>query len=180
MSVAQGAFWRDQNHVPITTDGLQMVSNSIVLSGNNTTVATPIFSITGSVEVRALYGVVTTALGTNQTAAAWRLNDSAAQSDISLNTGTTVSARPAGSVLTRRGLVSVALVAISSATEAVSDPVNANIGRYFTSFIAVQKAAGVTTNIEYVYATTDTPTTGAITFYLRYLPLSSDANVTAV
>lgn len=179
MPRVSASFWRDANNVPIADDGV-MVSKAITLSGNNTTVATPIFRLTGSVEVRALYGMVTTTLGSNHTAAYWRLNDQTAQSAISLATGTALSNATVGSVITRRSLVSVALVFVSAAAGAVSDPVAATAPSYFMPFTVTQKTGAVQTDIEYVYTTTNTPTTGAITFYCRYIPLSEDAELVAV
>lgn len=176
---AGSSYWRDSNHTPIAEGGLPVVK-SITLSGSNTTVSTPLFRLTGTVQVKALYGVVTTALGANNTAAYWRLNDQTAQPAISVATGTTLSAAPAGSIFTRRSLVSVALALSSSAAGAVQDPVAATAPDSFMPFIIVQKAAGVQTDIEFTYTTTDTPTSGAITFVARYLPLSLDGALRAV
>lgn len=177
MSTAAGAFSRDANRVPITTDGLSAI-NTITLSANNTTAAIPVFHITGSVEIKALYGVVTTDLGANHTAAYWRLNDQTAQSNITLNTGTTLSAIKAGSVIVKKGLVAVALTKLDNAAGVISEPTTLETS-YFSPFVFLKKTAAVT-DIEYVYSTTDTPTSGAIQFFVRYLPLSADANVVAV
>ncbi len=149
-----------------------------VLSANNTTAHVPIFTITGSVEIRGLYGVVTTTLGANHTAAYWRLNDGTAQSNITVNTGTTLSAAAAGSLLVKKDVASAALTLLTSAQERVSEPTTLETF-YFSPFVAVAKA-GATTNIEYTYTTTDAPTTGAIDFWVRWLPLSADANITAL
>lgn len=179
MPRVSASFWRDANNVPIADDGV-MVSKAITLSGNNTTVATPIFQLTGSVEVRALYGVVMTTLGSNVTAAYWRLNDQTAQVSISLATGTTLSTYAVGSLLSRRSIASVALFGQNSVATTVHDPVAATAPSYFMPFAIAQKTGGVQTNIEFVYTTTNTPTTGAITFYCRYIPLSEDAKLVAV
>lgn len=178
MPKVPGTFWRDGNWVPIADDGVT-VSKSITLSANNTTASVPIFTLTGSVEVRALYGIVTTAFGSNHTAAHWRLNDQTAQPVISLVTGTTLSSATVGSSITRRSLVSVALVFNSSAAGVVSDPVAATAPSYFMPFVITQKTAGVLTQIEYTYTTTNAPTTGAITMYARYVPLSENAQLVA-
>lgn len=174
MSIITASYWRDANSVPITTDGLPTL-DSQTLVGNNTTVNVPIFGITGSVEVRALYGVVTTDLGANHTAAFWRLNDQTAQVNITLNTGTTLSAVKAGSMIVKKDLASAALTLINNSAGRVSEPTTLE-HTYFSPF-TVTKKTGATTNIEYTYSTTDAPTTGAITFFLRWLPLSADANV---
>lgn len=170
-------FRRDDNHVPIADDGVTTVKE-VTLSASNTTASAVLFTVTGTVEVRALYGVVTTALGANHTAAHWRMNDQTAQPAISLATGTTLSAAPVGSVITRRSLVSVALVLGSSAAGVVSDPVAATAPSYFMPFVVVKKTGALTT-IDYRYTTTDTPTTGAIKFGIRWIPLSDDGDISA-
>lgn len=172
MPIASGSFSRDANNVPLTALGL-VATKSITLTGSNTTVVTPLFTLTGSVKVVGLYGVVTTTLGSNQTAAYFRLNDQTAQVDISLATGTTVSNMGVGSLLTRKSIASVALTADNSTAGKVTDPVAATATDVFMPFVITQKVGGVTTQIEYVYTTTQTPTTGAITFYCGYIPLTA-------
>lgn len=177
MSTAAGAFSRDANRVPITTDGLTAI-NTITLSANNTTATIPVFHVTGSIEVRGIWGVVTTDLGANHTAAYWRLNDQTSQVNITLNTGTTLSAIKAGSTIVKKGLAAAALTKLDNAAGVISEPTTLET-TFFSPFVFLKKTAAVT-DIEYVYSTTDTPTTGAIQFFVRYLPLSADANVTAV
>lgn len=168
-------YRRDANYVPITTDGLTVTDNQVLI-GNNTTVVVPIFRIIGSVEIRALFGVVTTAFGANNTAAYWRLNDQTTQSNITLNTGTTLSAASVGATIVKKGLAAAALTLLDSTQERVSEPTTLET-TYFSPFVAVQKTGGIETDIEFVYSTTDTPTTGAVTFFVRFLPLSADGNV---
>lgn len=43
-----------------------------------------------------------------------------------------------------------------------------------------QYPIGAATNIEFVYSTPDTPTSGQIQFFIRWLPLSIDASVKAL
>lgn len=174
--VGVGAQLRDDNDSPVALAGL-VVSNSKTLVGNNTTVNVPIFHITGSVIVNALYAVVTTVLGANNTAAYFRLNDQAAQSDITLSTGTALSAAPVGSILVKKGLAAAAVTLLSSSQERVSEPTTLET-LYFSPFVAVQKTAGVTTDIEFTYTTTDTPTSGTLSFYVQYIPLGQGSKVT--
>lgn len=171
-------FQHDANHQPITQLGL-LSSDSQVLSGSNTTVTTPIFSVTGSVQINALYGVVTTTLGTNNTAAYWRLNDQTAQVNITLNTGTTISAAAVGSVIGKLGLAAAALTLINASAGRVNEPTTLET-MVFSPFIVVQKVGGIATNIEFLYTTTDTPTTGAITFYVGWVPLTSGSSIAAL
>lgn len=174
--VPQGAMLRDDNDSPVLGTGLTL-SNSKTLVGNNTTVAVPIFHITGVVQVLAIWGNVTTVLGANNTAAYWRLNDQTNQSDITLSTGTTLSALSVGSIIVKKGLAAAALTALSASQERVSEPTTLETP-YFSPFVAVQKTGGVTTDIEFVYTTTDTPTSGVINFYVQYIPLGSGSKIT--
>lgn len=177
MATIPAAYWRDQNRVPITTDGIISV-DSQTLTANNTTAHVALFTITGMVEIRAIWGVVTTTIGANHTAAYWRVNDATAQSNITVNTGTTISAAAVGSILVKKDVASAALTLLTSAQERVSEPTTLET-TYFSPFLVVAKN-GVTTNIEYNYSTTDTPTSGAIDFYIRWLPLSATATVTSL
>ncbi len=176
MQVAE-AYSRDANHVPITTDGL-VTSDSQTLIGNNTTVNVPIFTIQGSVECRGLWGVVTTVLGSNNTAAYWRVNDQTNQSNITVNTGTTLSAAPVGSLIVKKGLAATALTLLSASQERVSEPTTLETP-YFSPFV-ITALPTATTNIEFTYSTTNAPTTGVIQFFLRWLPLTNNANVIAL
>ena len=155
---------------------LQQVSKTF--SGSNTTVSTAIFGITGTVRILKLWGVVTTALGNNHTAAYWRLNDQAAQLDITLNTGTALSSAAAGSTIIKAGLAAAALTLKSNAAGALLEPATAG-GNEFSPFTMVKKTAAAT-NIEYVYTTTNTPTTGVIQFFCEFMPLSADGAVAAM
>lgn len=173
---SSGSVLRDDNDTPIQGTGITL-SNSKTLTGNNTTVAVPVFHITGTVQIIALWGNVTTVLGANNTAAYWRLNDQTAQSNITLNTGTTLSAATAGAILVKKGLAAAALTLLDATQERVSEPTTLETS-YFSPFVAVQKTGGVTTDIEFVYSTTDTPTSGVINFYVQYIPLGAGSKVT--
>lgn len=174
--VAQGAMLRDDNDFPVLGTGLTL-SNSKTLTGNNTTVVVPIFHVTGTVQVLAIWGNVTTALGANVTAAAWRLNDQTAQVNITLNTGTDISAAVAGSTILKKGLAAAALTFNNASAGRVTEPTTLET-LYFSPFVASQKTAGVTTDIEFVYATTDTPTSGVISFYVQYIPIGQGSKLT--
>lgn len=174
--VAQGAMLRDDNDSPVLGTGLTL-SNSKTLTGNNATVAVPIFHITGTVQILAIWGNITTTLGANNTAAYWRLNDQSAQVNITLDTGTTLSALVAGSTIVKKGLAGAALTAIDAAAGRVSEPTTLET-LYFSPFVATQKTGGVTTDIEFVYSTTNTPTSGVINFYVQYIPIGSGSKIT--
>lgn len=176
--VAQGSMLRDDNDSPVLGTGLT-ISNSKTLTANNAAgTAVPIFTITGAVQVLALWGVVTTTLGANNTAAYWRLNDGSNQSNITVNTGTALSAAPAGSIIVKKDLASAALTLLSASQERVSEPTTLET-LYFSPFVAIQKAA-TATNIEFLYSTTDTPTVGVINFYVQYIPLGQGSKIQTV
>ena len=169
------AFARDANYVPITTDGV-ITEATQTLAGSNETDVTSIFRITGSIEVRALWAVVTTDLGSNHTAAYWRLNDQTAQIALTAASGTTLSSIKAGSVIVKKGLVAAALTKLDNVAGVVSEPTTLET-TYFSPFVFVKKTAA-STDIEYVYTTTQEPTTGVLQHFIRWLPLSADSSVT--
>ncbi len=172
--VPQGAMLRDDNDVPVYSPGLT-TTDTQTLVGNGTTVAVPIFSITGTISVQAIWGVVTTVLG-NNTAAYWRLNDGSAQSSITASSGTALTSAPVGSTIVKKDLASAALTLLSASQERVSEPTTLETV-YFSPFVVLQKTGNVATNVEFVYTTSDTPTTGVIKFYIQWFPLSSGATV---
>jgi|SRR5882757_3900640 len=173
MSV-NASLWRDANHNPIQVGGV-VSRKSQTLSGSNTTVSTALFGITGTVMVTGLYGIVTTDLGANNTAAYWRLNDQTAQVNITLNTGTTLSAIKAGSTIVKKGLAAAALILLDNSAGRVSEPTTLET-TYFSPFVVMKKTAAAT-NIEFTYTTTDTPTSGVLQHFLIWMPISADAAV---
>lgn len=173
MTSQTSGFQHDANHIPITWRGL-ITPDSKILSGNNTTVAVPIYTVSGQVEVTALYGIITTALG-NNTVAFFRTNDGSTQNAITLATGTTLSSAIAGGVISKKAGVGTALTLTAGTSGQVTESATAG-ATYFQDFV-VQANPLATTNIEFVYTTTDTPTTGALTFYIRWVPLTAGATI---
>jgi hypothetical protein len=175
-------FPRDGNAVPITYNGL-ITTDSQILVGNAATVAVPIFTFTGAIEVTALYGVITTALG-NNTAAYWRTNDGSTQNVITASSGTALTGAIAGGVIAKKALAATALSLITATSAKVDESATANTP-FFQNFV-LQANPLATSNIEFVYTTSDAPTTGAITFYIRWAPLATanagqlGGNVTAL
>lgn len=172
--LANGAFGFDANNNPIIVDGVTTQAIQ-TLTGNNTTVTTPIFRISGNIEVRALWAVVTTTLGANQTACYWRLNDQTAQVNITLNTGTAISGAVAGSSIVKKGLAAAALTYNNNSAGRVTEPTTLETP-YFSPFVVTKKTAA-NTDIEFIYTTTDTPTSGVLQHFIRWLPLSVDAAI---
>ena len=178
MATITSSFWRDANRVPITVDGIT-TTDSQTLTANNTTAVVPIFGFTGVVEVRALWGVVTTDLGANHTASAFRINDQTAQVYLTAVGGTTISAAKAGSLIVKTGLVATAVTYKSAAAGYIQEPTTLQT-LDMTPVIIGSKTALTTGTIEYRYTTTDAPTSGAITFFIRWLPMSAAAGVTSL
>ena len=167
----------------VDSGGLSVTPSTVTkehtLVGNNTAgIQVPLFTVTGAVEVFRLYYIVTTTFGSNHTAAYFQINDQTATPDISLSV--TLSNATVGSLISRHSLVSVAAIFSSAAAGVVKDPVAATAPGMFMPFIVVQKTGGITTNIEYVYSTTNAPTTGAFKAYIQYRPLSDNGAITAV
>lgn len=162
------------NQSPVTN----VLNNSKTLSGNNTTVAVPIFGLTGTVIVTQLYGIVTTVLGSNHTAAYFRLNDQTAQVSITASSGVTLSSLAAGSWFGKTGLAAAAATAKTNAAGAILEPTT--LETLIPSPFMLVKKTGATTNIEYVYTTTNTPTSGVIQFFVQYQPLSADGALAAI
>lgn len=175
MPTVQASFSRDANGVPIT-DAFA-TDNIVALSANNTTAATSIFKVTGTVEVLAIWGVLRATLG-NHTAAHYRANDGTTQPVITAASGLTLSAKTPGSSFYKRGLAASALSLLDNAAVAVAEPAAAET-MFHSPFVITQKAS-TDSFIEYVYTTTDTPATGTIHHYIKWKPLSTSGLVVKV
>lgn len=179
MTTTSASFARDANRVPITQLGFK-TQKSQTLSANNTTASTALFSVTGTVLFNALYGVVTTVLGSNVTAAYYEINDQTSTPDITLATGTALSSASVGSLLARTSVAGVAIVLANASAGRVTDPVAANAPGLFMPFVVTQKTGAVETDIQFTYTTTNTPTSGVIQHTVCWTPLSDDGAVTAL
>lgn len=150
-------------------------AKTIALNVNNTTGSIVVYTITGAIRVCQIYGVVSTVISSNHTAAHLRLNDQTATIDLTLNTGITLSSLAVGTVIYRSGLAAAALTLKDNAAGAFLDSASAGTD-IFTPFSVVKKN-GATTTIDYRYTTTNAPSTGGIQFFMTWQPLSADAAV---
>lgn len=173
------SFPRDANRVPMQQLGFK-TQNSQTLSANNTTATTALFSVTGTVLFNALYGIVTTVLSSNITAAYYEIADQTATPDITLASGTALSAATVGSMISRTSVAGVAIVLSNASAGRVQDPVAATAPGFFMPFAVVQKTAAVLTTVNFNYTTTNAPATGVIQHSVCWIPLSDDGNVVAV
>lgn len=172
----ENTFWRDGNRVPIEGHGL-VVSKTLTFTGDDATVATPVFRVTGVVEVLKLWGVVTVALGANQTDCHFRINDQTATDQIITKATTlTLNSASAGAMIAKTGLITAVAKYFSADAAVFVEPTTLQT-QIFTPFIVTQKTGGIQTDIEWVYTTTDDPTSGSIQFFAGYLPLSEGAKL---
>ncbi len=167
----------DANYKAITTWGFQ-VTTSQTLSGSNATVSTPLWHITGTVRILALYGIVTTDLGANHTASAYRINDQTSQVYLTAVGGTDISALKAGSMIIKKGVVATAITKVDNVAGAILEPTTLETQLF--SEVVVMKKTAATTDIEYRYITTDQPTSGVIQHYCYYEPLSADGALVTI
>ena len=162
---------------PIYGDSPFKAVNEIVFVGDGATVAVPLFHTTGSVMVTRLWGIVTTAFE-NHTAAHWRVNDQTATDQvITKATGTDLSDISIGAMILKDDLATGALTYKTSDAGSLLEPATAQT-MIFSPFTVTQKTGDIQTDIEYVYTTSDSPTTGAMTFSASYYPLSVGAVLT--
>lgn len=161
---------RDGNGIPVYSDSPFKVSKAVTFTTDGTVIK-PLFTLTGSVMLTRIWGVVTTDLGSNHTAASLRLNDQTAQVYLTAVGGTTLSSIKAGSMVVKDKLVAVAVTKIDNVAGAVTETATAGIP-VFSPVVLTKKTAAVT-QIEYRYITNNT-SLGAMTFYASYLPLTAD------
>lgn len=149
---------------------------SVTLNADNTTKSHVLWTVTGAVEILKLGGIVTTVLGSNVTAAHWRIDDQTAQPVITAAAGTTLSSAAAGSVILKTGLAAAALTLIDNSAGRVNH--GAAIADNMHCPFIVTKKLNATTTIDFRYTTTNTPTSGVIQFYIEYVNLSVDGALT--
>lgn len=154
------------------------LNNSKTLIGNNATVAVPLFRITELVYIFRLWGTVTTVLGSNVTATYFRINDQTAQADITLSTGTTLSSAAAGTFLGKTALAASALTVKTATAGKIGEP--GTVNQSFFQEFELQAKPAANTDIEFVYTTTNTPTSGVIQFFIQYMPLSANGGLVAL
>lgn len=159
-----------------TPDRSQEVVNSITLVASGATVNVPLFTVTGSVLVHGIWGVVTTTIGVNHTAAHLRTEDQTAQIVLTNATGIALSGLAVGTLVSKTALAAVALTLDDNATAKITE--SASAGQGVMSPFSVVKKSGAVTTIDYRYTSSDTPTSGAIEWHALWEPLSSDGALT--
>lgn len=156
-----------------------VTTKSYTTNANNTTANGSLFSITGTVRILKLYGIVTTVLGSNQTGGYFNLYDQSARVNITLSTvGVTMSSFTAGAMVIKTALAATLATIQNNNVGAIVEPTAAQ-GVVQSEFVAQKKTAAVT-EIDWTYTTTNTPTSGVIQFFCEWQGLSADAAVTAL
>ncbi|MFA5379091.1 MAG: hypothetical protein WC455_25270 [Dehalococcoidia bacterium] len=153
----------------------QKVSKSITLDASEATKTYSIFTVTGIVKILSLWAVVTTVLSANHTDCHLIVADDAADVDLSLATGLTLSAAPVGSLLIRNAAAAAALGYHSPAAAFLSETA---LDLVVKEFIVGKKTAQ-TTAIKFSHTTSDAPSSGAIVWYATWVPLSATGKLTA-
>jgi len=157
---------------PTTGATYSELSTTVTFSGSGSQ-ADPLFRVTGAVRVYKLWGIVTSAIGSNHTAAQWVLNDQTAVTSITANTGV-LSSFVAGSLLKKTALAASAFTARNANAGSIGEPSAANAD--IPSMFDVVAKATANTDIEYRYSTNNS-SGGTIQFFVQYDPLSADGAV---
>jgi hypothetical protein len=102
--------------------------------------------------------------------------DDGANVDLTLATGLTLNAAPSGSLLIRNEAAAVVLSYRSNAVAFMTEGLL--LPGYAKEFVVGQKLA-TASNIRFVHTTTDAPSTGGITWWATWVPLSATGKLTA-
>ena len=159
------------------TSRILLARKVATIDANNTTASVVVFTVTGSVLIHGIWGVVTGATDlTNHTKGHLRTNDQTATIDLTeATTGIALSGLAVGTLISKTALVAVALTLDDNAAAKITEPASAGQG-LLSSFIVVKKTVAVTT-VDYRYTTTDAPADAEITFGALWEPLSTDGNL---
>lgn len=153
------------------------VSKAATMNVNNGTTSVNLFTVTGSIQVLKLWGVLTTATTlTNCTNLHFDIYDGSAATAITKNTGTTLSGLAVGTTVVKTELSASNLTLMNNATGVLSE---ASVTKGLAEFFLAKKT-GVTTYVRLTYTSTDTPANAVMTVYAEYRKLSSDGALTAV
>jgi hypothetical protein len=132
-----------------------------------------LFTVTGSVDIMCIYGVVTSALSAGLTASYFNLWDGAAEVEITDNAGAVISSLPVGSVISKLDIATVVANVIDATNGAVSE--DATYKQLRKEFNITAKA-GATTTIRFTYTAAGVAS-GSIQFFIEYIPRSQGARI---
>lgn len=164
----------------LSYSGLPTISRSSLsktFTANNTTASVQLWRITGVIYIEKLYGIITTGLGSNHTAAHFRINDQTTTDPITAAAGSDLSSYPAGGIFYKG---SAAADPLSGDNSSTGNLFESNMGLPPITPLGIIKKVGANTDIEYRYSTTNAPTTGAADFFIEWRPLSADGSIAAL
>jgi len=133
-----------------------------------------LFTVVGSVEM-IVWGELTTGGTFNMTNIKLQSDDGTAQVDVTLD-GAAVTNLAAGTMLYRSGLAASALALSNNVASDVIDPGNAGNTLVHIPFV-ITRRDDAATYVEVSYSTTDTDTTGEVTWYCVWRAMSNDGSV---
>jgi len=166
--------------VPAMMGGtLKLVEKSITLDGNNETKSHNLFQLTEDVLIHALWGEVTTALGSNLTTCLTRLESSGGESPQNIGGTNTCSSLIVGSGL-YWGENSFLLSSLTVNTPALRQPSNSSSAMMRYPFVVLKADRSNTTYVVFRYTTTNTPTSGVIKFRAWFEKTTANGNLVAV
>ena len=146
--------------------GKGVLQATIALDANNATKAHDVFEVSGIVKIKRLRGVLKTKTTlTNMTDCHFNLNDGTIDVPITLDNGLTMSTVAVGSIVDRINVATSVANFVNVATCAVNDSQWADFWQ--SEFVVAQKAS-TTTNIQWVYTTTDAPIDATMDFYVEF------------
>jgi hypothetical protein len=126
--------------------------------------------------VLGIWGEVTTTISAAHTLGHLRLNDQTATIDMTVSAGgLNLSGLAVGTMFYKEGLAAAALSLQDNAVGAFEESATAGVST-MSDFVVTKKTGAVTT-IDYVYTTTDAPSTGAILLQAMWIPLSIDGKL---
>jgi hypothetical protein len=175
--VASGCTGNSPNCLMLRASGFT-VYKTITLSANNTTASVNVFSLTGSVKVRKIYGFITTAATlANLTVASFDLYDSTAVVQITA-AGGALSGMAVGTFFAKCDKNDADFVVSNNVAGAIMEPIYE--GSELFSMFALTKKTGANTYLRFTYTTTDAPIAATLTIFAEYYPLDSTGVLAAV
>jgi hypothetical protein len=148
----------------------QLISKVITLNAAAVPQSLSCFQLTGTVQIKKLYGFVTTAASfADCHAVQFDLYDSTAAVDLTANTGD-LSGLAVGTFFAKTGLAAAAIDIGNNVAGAVVEPGAA--GQAFSECQVVQKAAAAATFIRVTYDTTTNPIAATFTIWCEYVGLN--------
>ena len=140
------------------------ITKDVTFSANASTYSTTLWTVTGRILVLDLFGVVTTAIGSNHTGGLFRAESGAGVSSIHASS-VTLSSLGVGVTVAKIEVASVALALLLK----TAGTFNQRNPESVSPFEVAPIGGETTVNIVYRHATTNNPESGAMRFTLNYV-----------